>query len=107
MHSKGSSYLKSLNEHCFSFQSFLICKNTVWTLRWEHKISNLSVLCLQVYGGGMRPQNWVDHWSKVVGGSNGTTSSSMGSSVEEIMEVDVVPAATTSSQGGKRRGRGK
>uniref|UniRef100_A0A2P2I690 Non-structural maintenance of chromosomes element 3 homolog n=2 Tax=Hirondellea gigas TaxID=1518452 RepID=A0A2P2I690_9CRUS len=47
----------------------------------------------KMYGGGMRPESWVDHWNKIVGtppASNG--SSSIGSSVEEIMEVDDEPA---------------
>jgi hypothetical protein len=39
-------------------------------------------LSVKVYGGGMRPEDWTDHWSKIV------SSSSVGGNSAENMDVD-------------------
>jgi len=46
------------------------------------KRAMLEIVC-RVYGGGLRPENWVDQWAVVMGGSS-SSSTSVGSSVEEL-----------------------
>jgi len=46
------------------------------------KRAMLEIVC-RVYGGGLRPENWVDQWASVMGGSS-SSSTSTGSSIEEL-----------------------
>jgi len=46
------------------------------------KRAMLEAVC-RIYGGGLRPENWVDQWAVVMGGSS-SSSTSVGSSVEEL-----------------------